>query len=85
MPAEFCSYPGWAANAFSGPDSRVPQAVLDYQADGSGFGYIAPGYASSYGYVAPRRTEWRYAAVICGNGLSGDRPHLNHRSTFSRR
>ena len=50
---EFCSYPSWAANAFSAPDDLVPESALDYRTDGSGSGYIAPGYASSYGYIAP--------------------------------
>jgi hypothetical protein len=43
---EFCTYPGWAANAFSSDDDRVP----DYwREDSVTFGYLAPGY----GYVAP--------------------------------
>ena len=43
---EFCGYPGWAANAFSSDDERVP----DYWREGDlAFGYLAPGY----GYVAP--------------------------------
>ena len=44
---EYCDYPGWAANAFSGSDDdRVP----DYwQGENVAYGYLAPGY----GYVAP--------------------------------
>ena len=52
---EFCGYPGWAANAFSSDDERVP----DYWREGDlAFGYLAPGYGdvalnsevSAYGY-----------------------------------
>src|SRR6185503_18465487 len=53
---EFCSYPGWAGNAFTSEDGRVPA----YWRDDSGtFGYLARGYgyvasdndAAAYGYV----------------------------------
>ena len=42
---EFCGYPGWAANAFSSDDERVP----DYWREGDlAFGYLAPGYGTSH-------------------------------------
>ena len=53
---EFCGYPGWAANAFSSDDERVP----DYWREGDlAFGYLAPGNGdgalnsevSAYGYL----------------------------------
>lgn len=48
---EFCSYPGWAANAFTSEDGRVPDHWRD---DSVAFGYLDPGYGyaplRAYGY-----------------------------------
>jgi len=46
---EFCSYPGWAANAFSDPFDRVPEAWLDH-----------PPSPYAYGYVDRKHTKKRY-------------------------
>lgn len=54
---EFCSYPTWAANAFSTQGGQKPRYASGYpEADIIGFGYVAPGsiaygYAPAYGYV----------------------------------
>jgi hypothetical protein len=37
---EFCSHPGWAANAFSHPFDRVPEEWLEYPTNQSAFGYV---------------------------------------------
>ena len=53
---EYCDYPGWAANAFSSDDDRVP----DYWREGDlVYGYLAPGY----GYVAPNIDVSAYGYV----------------------
>lgn len=59
---EFCGYPGWAANAFSGPEDRVPEYSWGHPANTTAFGYVgagygygpAYGYTPSYGYVGGR-------------------------------
>ena len=60
---EWCNYPTWAANAFSGPTGRKYLPAYRYgRADdyeptygyGPAYGYVAPGY----GYGA-RRYRWR--------------------------
>lgn len=32
MRGQFCSYPAWAANAFTSPEARVPDFVLEDRA-----------------------------------------------------
>ena len=46
---EFCGYPSWAANAFSDPFDRVPNAWLDH-----------PTNPPAYRYVNRDRTKTRY-------------------------
>jgi hypothetical protein len=36
---EFCGYPSWAANAFSDPFDRVPDAWLDHPTNPPAYGY----------------------------------------------
>lgn len=49
---EYCGYPSWASNAFSGPDDRVSDYSLDYPTDQTAYGYVAPETldATAYGY-----------------------------------
>lgn len=62
---EFCSYPGWASNAFA-PEDRTPGP--EFWTDGVGLSYVGVGNRSALGYVAPgsarsmaaSETEWRY-------------------------
>jgi hypothetical protein len=62
---EFCGYPTWAANAFSGPTGRKPRYASGYESpDVGAYGYAptygytpayapAYGYGPGYGYAAP--------------------------------
>ena len=47
---EFCSYPGWASNAFA-PDDRTPGP--EFWTDSVGYSDDAPWSRSALGYVAP--------------------------------
>ena len=70
---EYCGYPGWAANAFSSEDDRVPDYRWDDGARfgylGTGYGFVAPyadartyGYAPRYGRTYDRAPAYDYAA-----------------------
>jgi hypothetical protein len=52
---EFCGYPSWAANAFSHPFDRVPDAWLDNPTNPPAYGYVAPNHSKQrYRKRAPR-------------------------------
>jgi hypothetical protein len=39
---EYCGYPAWAANAFSDPFDRVPEAWLERPTNAPAYGYVDP-------------------------------------------
>ena len=58
---EFCGYPGWAANAFSSDDDRVPDYWPVYRTNSAAFGYIPPGDAALPAYVTGPAYGYRAA------------------------
>jgi hypothetical protein len=65
---EFCGYPGWAANAFSSDDDRVPDYSPVYRTNSTAFGYIPPGNAAPLAYVTGRAYGYGTAYGYAGQG-----------------